>query len=238
PNYTNLEAAYQLHFYLCFKTRRLQPVLAKQGVSDLLRGVVADVCDRQQYHVLDLAVSSDHLRLLISLKPEHAVSQVVKMLKGNIARAMGRRLPKADSGLARGYFARSSGRVDLDTVKGYVSKQVSHHGYRGDWTKALEYMNPGFISPAFQHSHSVSLLSYHLVLVTRGRVAVFDDTIAPRLFKYIVAIGQKRGFAVERMSLLPDHIHLVFEAKPDITITELALALTNNTAHWMGKHYW
>jgi len=40
------------------------------------------------------------------------------------------------------------------------------------------------------------------------------------------------------MSLLPDHVHLILEAVPSKSIDEIALALVNNTAYWMGKHYW
>jgi REP element-mobilizing transposase RayT len=43
---------------------------------------------------------------------------------------------------------------------------------------------------------------------------------------------------VERMSILPDHCHPLFEAVPNKSVNEIALTLMNNTVHWMGKHYW
>ena len=32
---------------------------------------------------------------------------------------------------------------------------------------------------------------------------MFDETISPNLFKYILAVGDKHGFAIERISVLP-----------------------------------
>ena len=238
PVFSRLDPAYQLHFYLCFKSHCLRPCFADQPVRDTLREVVDDVCQREGYHLLEAQTSPDHFRLLVSLKPEHPVSQVVKTLKGNLSRALGQRFGATQRWLARGYFARTSGKMNLEAVRSYISNQVSHHGYRGKWTEALEYANPAFKSLAFEFSHLVSMLNYHMVLVTKGRAAVFDHTIAPSLIRYLVAVGGKRGFAIERMSILPDHCHVLFEAVPSTSINDIALSLMNNTAHWMGKHYW
>jgi putative transposase len=82
------------------------------------------------------------------------------------------------------------------------------------------------------------LLQYHLVLVTDSRVPIFDDAIAPRLFDYLIAIGNKRGFALDRLSVLPDHIHLVVEALPSLSVMALALSIFNNTRYWLEKNYW
>jgi len=78
-------------------------------------------------------------------------------------------------------------------------------------------------------------LSYQPDLVTKFRTAVFDEHIASRLVRFIVGAGRKRGFAIDTMSLMPDHIHLVMESRPDFSIAECALSIVNNTHHWMQK---
>jgi len=238
PAFTTLEPAYQLHVYLCFKTWRLRPHFADQVVRDLLQEVAYDVCGRGEFHLLEAQASPDHFRLLLSLKPEQAVSRVVKALKGNLSRTLGQRFTATEPWLGRGYFARSSGKADLETVQSYVASQVAHHGYRGEWTEALQFVNPGFRSPAFQLPHSVAILNYHFVFATQNRAAIFDDAVAANLFHYIVAVGAKHTFEVERISVLPDHVHLIVEALPSLSVSEIALALMNNTAHWMGTRYW
>jgi putative transposase len=243
PTFTSLQPAYQLHFYLCFKAHSSRALFKEDRVRERIVEVVDDVCARQDYHVLETQVSSDHVRLLVSLKPDKSVSDVVMMLKGNLSRELGRQSPGdpamgKTAWLARGYFARGSGKADIEVVRNYVATQVPHHGYRGEWTEALEYRNARFRSPAFQQNHCVTILNYHVVLVTQNRASVFDETIAPNLFNYIVAVGNRHGFAVERMSVLPDHLHLIVEAAPNQSIEKVVLALANNTAYWMGKHYW
>jgi REP element-mobilizing transposase RayT len=153
-----LEAAYQLHFYLLFKTRYLRPLLGGNDEQGLIATVLDGVCVRDQYHVLDTSITPKHLRLLVSLKPEQTISGVVKTMKGNLSHQFG--------------------------------------------------------------------------------ISVFDEVIAPRLFSYLIRVGRKHGFALDRMGLLPDHIHLILEALPSVSIQECVLAILNNTHQWMEKHYW
>ena len=235
PHFQYLESAYQLHSYLCFKTHYLRPLFADREVRAAMDRFLKDACERHSYHLLDTQFSSDHLRLLLSLKPEHTVSRAVQVLKGNLSRQFSLSYPgllerqHTKTLWAEGYFARSSGKANIATVREYVAQQAAHHGHRGEWTSALTYTNQDFRSPAFQFAHCVCMLDYHLVLVTKLRTPVFDEQIAPKLFDYILAVGNKRGFVVERASLEPDHIHLVLEARPDVSIADCALSLVNNT---------
>src|SRR5258708_9927019 len=108
PAFASLAAAYQLHFYLCFKAHSSRPLFAPAKVQQTLTEVTAEVCGRKDYHLLEAQVSPDHVRLLVSLKPEHDVSNVVKMLKGNLSRELSRRFPETPVWLAMSYFATTS----------------------------------------------------------------------------------------------------------------------------------
>jgi REP-associated tyrosine transposase len=244
PTFQHLESAYQLHFYLCLKTHYLRPIFAGEHVQHFIRAATNDVCLRHDFHLLEASISDDHLRILLSLKPEQCVSNAVRLIKGNLSRQISMAFPdrlerlRVKSPWAEGYYARSSGKVDLGAVRGYIENQVAHHGYRGTWTGALRFKNDEFHSPAFKLSHCLCMLDYHLVFATEHRAPVFDEAIAPRLFEYVTAVGRRRGFVVERVTLLPDHIHLMIEALPGVSIYDCALALVNNTALWMGKNYW
>src|SRR5262245_6324972 len=159
PHNMALNAAYQLHFYLCFKTKYLRPMLETSAAQVLVQSVVQDVCAREQYHLLETDLTPDHLRLLLSLKPVQTISDTVKMLKGNVDHRfrveLGTELERNQSKSlwAKGYLARSDGKVDVDAARRYVDSQVDHHGYQGHWTKAWKYRNPEFTSPAFSLPH-------------------------------------------------------------------------------------
>ena len=98
--------------------------------------------------------------------------------------------------------------------------------------------NPEFKSPAFNLAHCLTILQYQFVFVTDFRIPIFDDAIAPRRFDYLIAVGKKRGFAVDRLSVMPDHMHMVIESLPSLSVGETALAVVNNTRYWMEKNYW
>ena len=244
PPFRFLEAAYQLHFYLGFKTHYLRPLLRTAEQRALVSHVLDDVCTREKYHLLESSVTDDYLRLLVSLKPEQTVSRTVQLIKGNLSRqfnaAFQEELEQQNTRTlwAKGYFARSSGKVNLEAARKYVETQLSHHGYTGQWTAPLRFRNPAFKSPAFSLAHCLSVLDYHLVLSTQFRTPIFDEMIAPRLFRYVLAIGRKHGFAVESMSLVPDHMHLLLQAIPGLSIYECALAVLNNTRQWMETNFW
>jgi putative transposase len=234
PHFAALEAAYQLHYYLTFKTQFLKPTLL--GTDALVNEVLEDVCNRAQYHLLETKLSEDHLRLLVSLQPDQTVSQTIRMFKGNLQNQFRKQLDIRDL-WAKGYFARTSGTVDLERVRRYVDSQVSHHGFSGEWTKPLKYQNADFRSPSFSFDHSVSLLNYHFVFVTQDRRAIFDEAIAPNLFAYLKSLGQAHLFVVDRIGILPDHLHLLIEGVPSSSAEQYAQALLNNTGSWMERNY-
>jgi len=235
PHFKALEAAYQLHYYLYFKTHYLKPTLADPRTRTLVDSVFEEVCAREHYSLLERSIDENHLRLLISLRPQHTVSDVVKKLKGNLQHQYLKE--HSEKLLGKGYFARTSGRVSVERTNDYLNRQVTHHGYRGEWTDALELRNTNFRSPAFSFGHCVSILNYHLVLSTQERKSVFDEEIAPKLFNYICRVGTKHDFLVERVSFLPDHMHMTFEGKPTISAEDYALMIMNNTQFWMNKYF-
>src|SRR5438034_6908649 len=230
PHFRALDAAYQLHVYFCFKTHYLRPILTSDDHRDLVTRVLDEVSAREQYHLLETDVAADYVRLLLSMKPTQTVSHAVKMLKGNVSRQFGAAFARdlashnTKTLWATGYFVRSAGKVNWGLARKYVEGQTSHHGYKGDWTHALKYRNPAFRSPAFKLEHCLCMLDYHVVLATQDRIPLFDEAIAPGLFNYVNAIGSKHGFVVDRIGLLPDHMHLIVEAIPNLSIQDCVLA--------------
>jgi len=136
PHFASLQGAYPLHYYLCFRTHYGRPILSSIDDNQFFQQILADVSEREAYHMLNHDISPEGLRLLLSLQPNQAVSRAVKMLKGNLAREFNLAFPgrlqnsHTDSLWAVGYFVRSSGKVNLERARSYVDQQVAHHGYR------------------------------------------------------------------------------------------------------------
>ena len=79
---------------LYFQAHRSRPMFAGEQLREALAEIVGAVCLRNDYHLLEASSSPEHLRLLVSLKPDQALSRVVKMLKGNLSQELGMRFPE------------------------------------------------------------------------------------------------------------------------------------------------
>jgi putative transposase len=236
PPITQIKWAYQLHFYICFRTRWRRAAFGDAEREASLSRLLAEICTNHDYHLLQSKVYQDHLRCLLSLKPNQSISKVVNMLKSNMSRefclSFGLRAPL----WAAGYLARSVGRIRIQAVKEYLANQAEHHGYS-------KRVNP----PVFRYrcnqpvslraAHAVFDLRYHLVFATRYRRGVFSSTLGSELLDYWLKIADKRGFALDDASVLPEHVHLLVRLAPKMSIEECALSLMNNSQYWMLKHH-
>src|SRR5437867_7726247 len=113
--FTSLVWAYQLHYYLCFRThRRRQFFLSKES---LLEELIGEICKRHEYHLLECQPHPDQLRCLVSLQPNQCVAKTIQILKTNSSREGARYLALQAPVWARGYLARSVGRVRIVAVR-------------------------------------------------------------------------------------------------------------------------
>src|SRR5215510_2511727 len=53
PTYTKINWAYQLHYYLSFRTHRRRKYFAEPACSEKLAEIVAEICQRRDYHLLE-----------------------------------------------------------------------------------------------------------------------------------------------------------------------------------------
>jgi len=137
---------------------------------------------------------------------------------------------------ADGFLARSVGRVRIDVVKKYIDSQSEHHGYdRRARPPVFRYRaeQPKELTSA----HSFFDLSHHVVLATRFRRGVFGSRIGEELMAYLLLVADKKGFAIDAVTVLPDHLHLLVRIVPKQSIESCVLALMNNGQHWYAKHY-
>jgi REP element-mobilizing transposase RayT len=74
-----------------------------------------------------------------------------------------------------------------------------------------------------------------LLFSTRYRASVFSSTLAGELGRYWLVVAAKRGFAIDQMTILPDHAHLRVRIAPKMSIENCALALLNNGQHFIGR---
>jgi len=122
-SHTTWECKYHLVFIPKYRRKALFGQLRKELGAVFRRLAEQKECRVEEGHLL-----SDHVHMLLSIPPKHAVSQVVGYLKGksaiHIARTyLGRRKNYAGQHFwARGYFVSTVGR-DEAAVRDYIQLQ-------------------------------------------------------------------------------------------------------------------
>ncbi len=227
--------AYQLHYYLCFRTRRCRAVFITPEHVEAVDAALREICERHDYHLLQSKVYPDHLRCLLSLRPTQPISKVIRTIKANSARLFNAQFALTPPLWGRGFLARSVGRVRLGIVKQYISGQAEHHGYEKRVRPPVSRYSAEEAVP-LTAAHASFDLNHHLVFATRYRRGVFDSALGEALIQYWRRVASARGFAIDRVTIVPDHAHLLVRIAPKMSIEECALSLLNNGQHFVGQH--
>jgi putative transposase len=227
--------AYQLHYYLCFRTRHCRSLCISPKHVEAIEAALREICERHEYHLLQSKVYPDHMRCLVSLRPVQAISKVIQTIKANSARIFCWQFTLSPPLWGRGFLARSVGRVRLTAVKQYISRQAEHHGYdRRVRPPVSRYRAQEVV--ALTAAHATFDLNHHLVFATLYRRGVFNSTLGDALIHYWKRVASARGFAIDRVTFVPDHVHLLVRVAPKMSIEECSLSLLNNGQHFVGQH--
>ena len=87
------------------------------------------------------------------------------------------------------------------------------------------------------NAHSVFLLHYHLVLVTKYRRNVIDEVISGRakeIFEYI-ALNYK--ITIQEWNYKKDHIHVLFKAHPKSELSKFINAYKSASSRLIKKEH-
>ena len=83
----------QLHYLVTWGTRGRRPVLRDRHVRALQR-LVERTCEERGIALLETAASSDHVHVLIGLRPTHSVASAVREIKGRTGLALLSQFPE------------------------------------------------------------------------------------------------------------------------------------------------
>lgn len=87
------------------------------------------------------------------------------------------------------------------------------------------------------HSRGVSILTAHLVLVTKYRKRVIDTEILQRLGEIVNSVCEKWGCKVVEFNGESDHIHMVFSYYPQVQLSKLINNLKTVTSRMIRKEF-
>jgi putative transposase len=233
-------AAYQLHYYICLRTRRNKPVFTA-SIRESLEEHLNAICEYCRFRVLERNSYENHLRLVLSLRPERSVAEAVKKIRGNLSRSLCAAYGELEAGKlwSRGYFAKSTGKVEDTVVAKYIASQSEHHGYTGPSASLVcAYDEPGNPPALWFRNHVAFNLTHHLVFDTQRHIHLFDDVTGKALIEYWLRVAEKKEFQIAQIRVLPNHCHLRVRLLPAMSVLECVLALMNNSWVMMTRRFW
>jgi len=164
------------------------------------------------------------------------VAKVIQTIKANSSRECGHSLGLVAPVWERGYLARSTGRMKISAVRRYLEQQAAHHGYANRILPPV-YRYRAAHPVVLKSAHGMFDLTHHVVVATRYRRGVFTSSVGEALSRYWLGVASKREFAIDQISLVPNHVHAIVRIVPKMSIEECVLSLMNNAQHFMCKHY-
>jgi len=80
-------------------------------------------------------------------------------------------------------------------------------------------------------------LQYHIVWCTKYRKQVLTGNVAAQCKEYVMQIAKDYAFEVMECEVMPDHIHILVNTKPQFYIPDMVKILKGNTARWLFMRY-
>ena len=239
PPFEDLASAYQLHYYICVRTKSNKPLFTAPIRAEF-QPHLESICQQYGYHPLQWKAYENQLRMVLSLQPEHWLADVVGRLKGNLSRLLRKDHEglKTGSVWSRGYLAKSIGKIDQATISAYIANQAVHHGYTGGAAALVcSYDGMASLPELWHHNHATFNLSHHLVLETQHHKAVFDDVTGKALIEYWLRVAKAKRFEIGQIRIRPNHAHLFVCLFPTLSVIECVRSLMNNSWAMMFKRY-
>ena len=84
---------------------------------------------------------------------------------------------------------------------------------------------------------SVYSLQYHLILVTKYRRDVIVGDVKDALSKLLTSLCEDMSVTIVAMELMPDHVHLLIDAKPTTAISSVVKGLKGVSAKLLFRDH-
>jgi REP element-mobilizing transposase RayT len=224
-----LSFAWCYRLYCRWQTHRRQPFAA---LTDLNAETLSSLLEPYSIHVLEASAEPTEAKMLASLLPNDTVSTCVAKTKGRVSKWLREQLELQEPRklLSRGYFACTAGKSTAEAVEQYLDAQGDHHGYASRANPPV-FVQSSPLTPADEQrlaaQHAVTDLRFHLVLATWRRKGVFGRAEGESITARWRAMQDELSMALEKVSFVPDHVHLAIHIHPRVSPAKLVVALMN-----------
>ena len=235
----------ELHFACCYRVYyrwRTHRATVQPPLSRLDQKTLGALLQEYGIHILEASASESDARVLASLLPDETAAAAASKMKGRVSKWLrGQfKLQQAEKLLSRGYFACTTGTSTAQAVLAYLDSQGEHHGY------SSRPLPPVFVASypltpedeqRISASHAATVLQFHVVLSTWRRRGVFGRTEAEAVADGWHQLQCQRPMFLEKVSFVPDHVHLAVRTHPSLSPAAVVAALMNAAQELMWKDF-
>ena len=84
-------------------------------------------------------------------------------------------------------------------------------------------------------SHTYAQNVVHVVFSTKGRYKTIDSEFRPKLWAYVTGICKKLDIYVHAVGGMEDHIHLLMQIPPVLTLAKAVATIEANSSRWANE---
>ena len=117
----------QIYIHVVFAVEGRQSLIGPEH-NDELQKYITGIVTAQKHKLIAINNMPDHVHLLVGLRPDEALSDLVRDVKANSSRFINdRRWVKGRFSWQEGFGAFSYSRSQISRVSGYIQNQQKHH---------------------------------------------------------------------------------------------------------------
>ena len=121
-------STHTLYFHLIWCTKYRKKILSYE-IGDRIKQIILEIAKEQNAIVEAVETETDHLHVMLQLKPTHSIPKLVQLFKGRSAKIIFEEFPYLRKYLWKGhlwspsYYVATAGGAPLETLKNYVEWQ-------------------------------------------------------------------------------------------------------------------
>ena len=123
---------YNFHYHLVWATKYRKALFTTEALVNEMKGILNELADFKEIRIESMEVMPDHIHLLLSFKPKHAPSSIVKYLKGHSAKLFFQNHPEIREHELWGghlwshsYYMSTVGNMSKEVVEKYIEEQYN-----------------------------------------------------------------------------------------------------------------
>lgn len=126
--WTGASTKHKLRYHLVWLPKYRKRILRGSLVGRLTE-LFYQACEINHWYIHELKIMTDHIHMLIQIRPKESLSTVVQILKGGSSRKIRDEYPEleeflwGDSFWCDGYFAETVGHMDEESLRKYIVEQ-------------------------------------------------------------------------------------------------------------------